>query len=215
MRKLLLENAGLKVSAILISVLLWFFVTSRGQSEMSFDIPLEFKNIPVGLGISNTSAKSVNVTVKGQERLMKGLKPTDIRVSIDLEKAKMGEASYHINSEDVRPPYAMSVTRIDPSTVRVRLDEAVAKMVKVKPVISGIPAPGYYVRAVDVVPKNILVHGLKAELRRVTEVRTDTMDISGLSETTMEELNIDTTGANVKPETAAVKVTVVIGGKGK
>ncbi|MDA8432289.1 MAG: CdaR family protein [Nitrospiraceae bacterium] len=215
MRKLLLENAGLKVSAILISVLLWFFVTSRGQSEMSFDIPVEFKNIPSGLGIASTSATSVNVTVKGQERLIKSLKPPDIRVSIDLGRAKMGEGSYHINNDDVRPPYAMSVTRIDPSTIRVRLDEAAAKMVKVKPAISGMPAPGYYVRAVEVVPKNILIRGLKSELRRITEVKTDTMDISGLSETTMQELNIDTSGANVKPETAAVKVTVVMGGKGK
>ena len=35
MKKLLTENLGLKISAVLISVFLWFFVTSRGQSEIS------------------------------------------------------------------------------------------------------------------------------------------------------------------------------------
>ncbi|MDA8104651.1 MAG: CdaR family protein [Nitrospiraceae bacterium] len=213
MRKLLLENAGLKISAILLSVLLWFFVTSRGQSEMSLQIPIEFKNIPVGLGIVNTSAKSVNVTVRGQERLMKSVKSSDIRVFIDLSKAKKGEGNYHINSDDVRLPYAMSVANVDPSAVKILLDETAVKSVRVDPVVSGTPEQGFYVKSVQVDPKTIVVRGLKTELRRIAEVKTDVMDISGMNETTTQELNIDVAGANIKPDTSTVKVTVVIGGK--
>jgi YbbR domain-containing protein len=215
MRKLFLENAGLKISAILLSVLLWFFVTSRGQSEMSLQIPIEFKNIPAGLGIVDASSKSVNVTVRGQERLMKSVKPSDIRVSIDLTKGKKGEGSYHINSDDVRMPYAMSVTSVDPSTVKVRLDETATKSVRVKAAISGIPEQGFYVNSVQVDPKTIVLQGLKAELKRLSEVKTDVIDISGMNKTTTQELNIDVGGANVKPEPASVRVTVIIGGEGK
>jgi YbbR domain-containing protein len=215
MRKLLLENAGLKISAILISVLLWFFVTSRGQSEMSFDIPIEFKNIPVELGIVGTSAKSVSVTFKGQERLIKSVRPSDIRVFVDLEKAKKGEESYHINNDDIKLPYAMSVTSVIPSTIKVRIDETAEKMVKVKPVISGVPEPGYYVQSVEVEPKSIQIRGLKSDLKRIEEVKTDTMDITGVHETMTQELNVDIAGANIRPEKASVRVTVVIGGKGK
>jgi YbbR domain-containing protein len=213
MKKLFLKNAGLKVSAILISVLLWFFVTSRGQSEMSFEIPVEFKNIPVGLGIAGASAKSVNVTIKGQERLMKSVKSSDIRVFVDLGTAKKGETSCRIGNDDVKLPYVMAVTHVDPSTIRVRLDETVAKMVRVKPVISGMPENGYFVKSVEVEPKSVLVHGLKSELRKITGVKTDTMDISGMKETTTEELNLDAMGASLRPEEATVRVTVVIGGK--
>ncbi len=46
MRKFFLENLGLKTAAVLLSMVLWIFVTSRGQSEISIDVPLEFKNIP-------------------------------------------------------------------------------------------------------------------------------------------------------------------------
>ncbi len=46
MKKFFFENLGLKIAAVLLSVVLWIFVTSRGQSEMSLDVPLEFKNIP-------------------------------------------------------------------------------------------------------------------------------------------------------------------------
>ena len=94
MKKLLTENIGLKISAVLISVFLWFFVTSRGQSEIAFDIPLEFKNIPADIGIVNASVKTVSVTVRGHERPMKNLKVSDVKVYVDLGKAKKGDGSF-------------------------------------------------------------------------------------------------------------------------
>ena len=41
MRKRLLENFGLKVTAVIMAIILWFFVISKGQSEISLDIPME------------------------------------------------------------------------------------------------------------------------------------------------------------------------------
>ena len=213
MKKLLFENLGLKVSAVLIAVLLWLFVTWRGQSEVSFEVPIEFKDVPVGLGIVSSSAKSSNVTVKGQDRIMKSLRPSDIRVLVDMGKARKGEGSYHINKDDVKLPYAMSVRSIDPSTIRVRLDETVTKTVPVRAPISGSPAPGFYIKSVEVEPKNIVIQGLKTEVRKIDEIGTDQMDISGINSTQTQELNLDMAGANIKPEREKVRVTVIIGGK--
>jgi len=213
MRKLLFENLGLKISAVLIAVLLWLFVTSRGQSEMSHEIPVEFKDVPVGLGIASTSAKMVNVTIKGQERVMKNIRPTDIRVFVDLSKARKGEGSFRISQDDVKLPYAMKIMNIEPSTLKVKLDETVTKLVTVNPVITGTPAKGFYIKAVEVEPKSIVVQGLKTEVRKIGEIRTEVMDISGVEETVTQELNIDASGANIKFEKDKARVTVVIGGK--
>jgi YbbR domain-containing protein len=212
MKKLLFENLGLKISAVLISVLLWLFVTSRGQSEMSLEIPVEFKDVPVGLGIASTSAKMVNVTIKGQERIMKNIRPIDLRVFVDLDKAKKGEGSFHISQDDVKRPYAMSVMKIEPSTVKVKLDETVTKQVTVNPVITGTPGKGFYIKAVEAEPKSVVIQGLNTEVRKIGEIRTETMDITGIEETTTQELNIDAAGANIKPEREKVSVTVVIAG---
>jgi len=213
MKKLLFENLGLKISAVLIAVLLWLFVTSRGQSEMSLEIPVEFKDVPVGLGIASTSAKMINVTIKGQERVMKNVRPTDVRVFIDLSKAKKGEGSFRMSQDDVKLPYAMKVMNIEPSTLKVKLDETVTKLVTVNPVITGTPGKGFYVKAVEVEPKSIVIQGLKTEVRKIGEIRTETMDISGIGETVAQELNVDASGANIKLEKDKVRVTVVIGGK--
>lgn len=213
MRTLVSENLGLKISAVLLSLLLWFFVTSRGQTEMSIEVNPEFKNVPAGLGIVNHTTRDVVVTIRGQERLMKSVKPSDVRVLVDLSKAKKGEGTYYINANDVRLPYAMTVTNVSPVSLKVMLDETISKTVKVTPVITGTPEEGYYVEAVVVEPRTVAIQGLKTETRKIKELRTEVMDISGLKETTTQELNIDTAGITVKPESNSVKVTVKIAGR--
>lgn len=209
MRKLLFENLGLKISAVLLSLILWFFVTSRGQSEMSIEIPVEFKNVPSELGIVSANVKTVNVTVKGQERLMKNIKTSDIRVFVDLDKAKKGEGTYYINKDDIKLPYAVSLMNITPSSLKIRLDETVTKNVMVKPSVTGVPEKGFYVSSVTVEPRNVIIYGLKSEIRKVNELRTEALDITGIKETVTQEVKIDTT-ANVKMDIDMVKIKVVI-----
>ncbi len=209
MRKLLFENLGLKISAVLLSLILWFFVTSRGQSEMSVEIPVEFKNVPSELGIVSANVKTVNVTVKGQERLMKNIKTSDIRVFVDLDRAKKGEGTYYINKDDIKLPYAVSLMNITPSSLKIRLDETVTKNVTVKPSVTGVPEKGFYVSSVTVEPRNVIIYGLKSEIRKVNELRTEALDITGMKETATQEVKINT-AANVKMDIDMVKIKVVI-----
>jgi YbbR domain-containing protein len=135
MKSRLLDNLGLKISAVLLAIFLWLFVTSRGLSELSFEIPIEFKNIPVGYGIASNINKTVQVTIRGQELMIKNIKSSDIRVMVNLSKAKEGEATYYITKEDIKLPYAAKVMNIQPSSLKLRLDEMVTKAVKIKPAV--------------------------------------------------------------------------------
>jgi YbbR domain-containing protein len=215
MKKLVSNNLGLKISAILLSIFLWLFVTSRGQSEMSLEIPLEFKNIPVGLGIAVSSAKTGVVTIKGQERLMKNLKPSDLRVFVDLGKAKKGDGIYYVGKDDIKLPYAMSVMSISPSSLKIRIDETVEKPLLVRPSIVGAPEKGFYVKSIDVEPRSVIIQGLKTEVRKVNALTTEPLDITGANETVTQELNIDLAGINVHSDSGSVKVRVVIAGRKK
>ena len=213
MKRLLFENSGLKISALLLSVFLWLFVTWRGQSEISLEVPPEFKNVPVGLGIVSNSARTVVVTIRGQERLMKNLKPSDIRVFVDLAKAKKGEGIYHISKEDIKLPYAMSVINILPSSLKIRVDETVSKTVMIKPAITGVPEKGFSVRSIEMAPRSVTVHGLRTEMRKVNALNTEVLDITGLNESVSQELNIDFGGANITADVSTVKLKVVITGR--
>ncbi|OGW44128.1 MAG: hypothetical protein A2Y66_07465 [Nitrospirae bacterium RBG_13_41_22] len=211
MRKLFLENFGLKLAALLLSIVLWIFVTSRGQSEISLDVPLEFKNIPSSLEIVNNTAKVVSLTIKGYERIVRNIKQQDISVSVDMSKAKKGENIYYLDRNEVRLPRAVTVTKIIPSSVKVVIEDTITKPVTVKPVIVGYPESGYYVKSVTVVPQTVVIEGLRSEVRKITTIRTEPMDVTGFRESFEQNLKLDLTGKNIRIKMIDVKMKVVIG----
>lgn len=210
MRKLFLENLGLKIAAVFLSVVLWIFVTSRGQSEISIDIPLEFKNIPTGLEVVSHSVKVISLNINGQERLIKNIKPSDIRVYVDLSKIKKGESIYHITRDDIKLPHAITVINIRPSSVKVITEETIIKTVKVMPVIIGDPEKGYFVKSIEVVPQTVVIEGIRSEVKKVNNIKTEPLDITGVNETLTQDLKLDLRGANIRTRVNDIKVNVVI-----
>lgn len=212
MRDLIFGNFSLKVSALMIALFLWLFVTWRGQSEISLEVPVEFKNVPAGYGIAATSTKEVNVTIRGQERLMKSLQPADVRIFVDLTNAKAGDSTYYINKDDITLPYAMSVLNVAPSSVRLDIGKMVTKSVRIRPTVIGIPPNGYFIKSIEVQPQNVDIQGLEASVRRIRELRTDVIDVSKMTATTEKNVGINGAGANVKVNVDNVKVTIVLSG---
>lgn len=215
MKKIILENLGLKLTAVFLSIVLWIFVTSRGQSEISFDVPIEFKDIPLGLEIVNHSVKVISLNMRGQERLLKNTKPADISVSLDLSKAKKGESTYYVHREDIRLPHAITVTNINPSNVKVTTEETVKKTVKVIPLVTGEPEKGFSVKSVAVIPRTVEIDGIRPEIARINALKTEPLDVTGMNETFTQDLKLDLTGRIVRTKTATVTVQVVIEARGK
>lgn len=210
MKHPIFKNLGLKITAILLSVLLWIFATSRGLSEIALDVPLEFKNIPAGLELMYYDVKSVSLNIKSQERLIRTIRPTDIRVWIDLTKAKKGEGIYAINTNNISLPLTVTVKNITPSSVKVLLEESVSRTVRVKPIVVGIPERGYYVKSISVVPQTVDIEGASSKIRKVDTVKTEPLDITGRSETLTKDLKLDVSGMNIRTRVDEVMVKVVI-----
>ena len=215
MKKMVHENFGLKVTAVFLAIVLWVFVTSRGQSEISLDVPIEFTDIPPGLEIVNHSVKVISLNMRGQERLLKNIKPADIRVSLDLSKAKKGESTYYIHREDVRLPHAVTVANLNPSSVKVTTEETVRKTVRVIPVVTGEPERGSTVRSVSVIPPSVEIEGIRPEIARINSLKTEPLDITGMNETFTQDLKLDLTGRVVRTNNSTVTVQVLIEARGK
>ncbi len=215
MKKIFTENLGLKIASVFLSIVLWIFVVSRGQSEMPVDIPLEFKNIPSGLELVNQSAKTISLNIRGQERFLKSVKLSEIRVSIDLGKAKRGESLYYINREDIKLPRAITVTNINPTSIKVITEETVSKTVKVLPVITGEPERGYYIKSVDVMPQSVVIEGIKSEVIRIGNIKTEPLDITGFKESFAQDVKLDLAGRNIRTNTSNITLKLVIGVRGR
>ncbi|MCL0040259.1 CdaR family protein [Thermodesulfovibrionales bacterium] len=125
MKKKTSSNVALKIFSIVLAISLWLFVTYGGKSEMVIDAPIGFENIPDRLELLKQNIEEATLTIKGHERLLENLRPTDIRIAIDLTDAKKGEAIYYIDEGAVVAPRAIKILRIQPYYVKVILNEAV------------------------------------------------------------------------------------------
>lgn len=210
MKRRLLENFGLKVTAVIMALILWFFVISKGQSEISLDIPMELKNMPQGLESIKQGVKSVNVSLKGQDRILRNIKPSDVRVHVDLSKAKKGKGIYYINKDDVKIPPTINITGITPSSVWIVLEETIIKTVPVQAIIAGSPKEGYVVSSVEIVPKDAAIEGVRTETGKVKFLRTEPVDIADADKTFTQTVRIDMAGRNIRTDMQEVSVKIVI-----
>jgi YbbR domain-containing protein len=209
-KRLLFDNLGMKIAAVLLSVVLWFYVTSRGQSEIPLEVPVELKNIPVGLEIVNNGYKKVSLYIKGQERIIRTVKPSDVRLSLDLSKTKSGENIFYIHGEDIQLPHGITVTSINPSSLKIITEKTVSKTVRVIAVVTGEVLRGNRIHSINVDPTMITAEGISSEMRKLKSMKTEPLDVTGLAESVVQELKIETKGKNIRTNPDTVRVTVEI-----
>ncbi|MDX9715573.1 MAG: CdaR family protein [Dissulfurispiraceae bacterium] len=210
MKKLFTDNIGLKVVSALLAVFLWFFVTYRGQSEMVVEAPVEFKNVPKAAEILKQSLKDVRLNIRAQENVLKDIRPMDIRVLVDLAGLSRGDHTLYFDKSSVAAPRGVEVLRIDPASVRVTLDESVRKSVPVKPYIIGRPESGFKVRSVNINPSAVEIEGPRVEISKISILRTEPIDLTGLDSKINQSIKINANGRNVRLTIPETVVTIDI-----
>jgi hypothetical protein len=121
LRKYILANAGLKILALCVSVLLWTTYTSEPFAEVGFQVPLEFTSIPSQLEISGDVPTTVHVRVRGRPVLLQRMTPADLNIRIDLKDGREGDSLVRITPDMIDAPYGASVVRVSPSEFHVSL----------------------------------------------------------------------------------------------
>ncbi len=210
MKKILFSNLGIKILSVVLAISLWIFVTYRGRSEMAVDAPIAFKNVPKGLELLRESAKMVTLNLRGHERLLKSLRPMDINVVIDLSNAKRGETTYYLDKNAVIVPATVDILRVEPTSVRVVIDESMVKTLPVKASIIGAPEKGFRIASVDVKPSTVTVEGARTELARMAVLRTEAVDVGGLDSDVRETVRLNINDRNIRTRTPEVTVSIVI-----
>ncbi len=207
-KRILTENLTIKIISIALAVFLWFFVTFKGQTELSLEVPLEFKNIPSEMEVLKQSVKKITVSISARERILRGILQNDIRVVVDLSNIKLGENSIPLTKSSVKLPRGVEILRIEPSSVKLYLDKKEQKVVPVKAVIVGKPQKGFIVNSVEVNPSSINIEGAKKELDKIRLIKTELIDIEGIKDDFTIQAKIDPEGKIFRSDRDTVYVTV-------
>ncbi len=211
LRGALTKNLGLKLLALAFSTALWFLVVGEKVSEMGLLVPLRFKGIPQDMVVTKSSPEDVEVIVAGPKMFINNLSPSEIKLAIDLSKAKEGINKYRIFPQDVKAPGGVDVVRVRPQTVYIELERLVTVSLPVKARLEGSPPSGVHIEAVTVEPEVVQVTGLKKDIEKLKEVYTIGIDVSKIAVTTSIPVMIEPGGAairEVKPDIVVVHIKV-------
>lgn len=207
----LLENWLLKLISLAFAIVLWFFVMSERKLEVAHIVPIEYTGLAQELIIANEVPNSVAVRISGPRALLMNLSPGDISLSVDLKGLSAGVTSFKRLEESLNLPSSLKVTRISPSYVDVKLERIRDKRVPVVVALNGTPAAGFKVAETQVTPTRILVTGAESELKSVSDVPTEGIDLTGVRESFSQTVALSYLGNYTKlKEIKTVEVQVII-----
>jgi len=140
--------------------------------------------MPDDLEISSENIPSAQIRVRGPERLVRQLQPSDVHEEIDLTGIKPGERTFDLNKNQVSLPYKLQAAQIVPSQIHLLFDKRTTRSVPVRPRVIGTFATGYSIGQVKSDPETIEIVGPKKSVDSVESAITDPIDVSGLIDRT-------------------------------
>lgn len=178
-RRYVAHNLGLKVISLLLAVGLWLAVSRDPMAEVGVEVPVEFHHIPENLEISSEAIPQAQIRVRGPERIIHRLRPTDVHAEIDLRSIKPGEHTFDLTAEQINKPHGLDVVQIVPSQFHLDFDARLTRQVPVRPRVVGSFARGYEIGEVQTDPPTVSIVGPKRRVETVEAAITDPIDVSG------------------------------------
>ncbi len=181
MLKLITENWALKLISLVFALMLWFFIMGERRLEVSYRVPLELQNLPRELMVANEIPSMVDVRISGPRTLLMKVSPNDISITVDLTGLRPGLTSFRRLEERLNLPSGLRVTRLSPSFIDVRLERIQQKTVPITISLTGEPMTGFQVGSVRAVPDQVVIEGSENELKNISNVTTDEIDLDGVN----------------------------------
>lgn len=180
--KWLFNNPGYKLLAAGVALLLWGVSHGTNPIERGFDVGLTLQGVPEDLVVTGQSSDAVNIRVEGSRAALRSLSVADVEYVVDLSGARAGVTRHEVDAESVERPRGAQIVSRSPASIDFTLERRGTKAVTVREDLAGEPAEGFEVAAVQVTPPRVWITGPEREVRRLREVVTETVDLTGIDE---------------------------------
>jgi YbbR domain-containing protein len=178
-RRHLLHNLGLKLTASLLAIGLWLAVASNPSSEVALSVPIILRSMPADVEVSSEKIPEAQVRIRGPERVIRRLQASDVHVEIDVSGVKPGERTFDL-TRAISVPDRLEVAQVVPSEVHLVFDTRTVRRVPVKPRVTGTFATGYEIGQIESDPVDVELIGPKKQIDVIESAVTDPIDVTGV-----------------------------------
>jgi hypothetical protein len=180
-RKILLENLGTKLVALVAALFLFKIATSETVREQEFEMPIYVSASPAGRVIFSQLPASLKVRIRGDPEHVTSALASRPSLALDLSGfEESGTFTFTEEAIETILGEGIRVTSISPSSITVSFDKVEERTVPVRIEIARYPGPSYFIRddGKKVNPATVKVSGPSRVLEKVGEVLTEAIDLS-------------------------------------
>jgi YbbR domain-containing protein len=194
---------GVLILAVAISIFIWAVAQGTSSDHISFDVPIELTAVDEGLVVTDQSADSVNVRLRGSRAALRNLEQDALKYRVDARGGKPGVAVYEVDVDTIEHPTGSSFVGYSPSKIQVRFEKRGRKAVEVRAEVVGTPAPGFHLAGIEIVPDKVWLEGARSQVMRLSEVVTESIDVAGLAASEKRQVRLVLGGGTVWVEESA------------
>ncbi len=180
-RKIFFEDWALKLTALGITLALWFVVTGLSTpTTRRITVPLNLTTAS-NAQISSSPQQEVEIEISGDKRRIEQINRSELTATVDLTESPMGDRVVLLEPDSVYVPLPQGVklTVVAPSRIVVSLEAVEERELEVRAETRGSPPPGFELYGLTVIPPKVTVRGPASVMSSLDLVKTDKVDISG------------------------------------
>lgn len=215
LRKTFLEDWGLKLLALVITLALWLAVTGQNK-PVTLRVPgvqLNFLRHE-GLEISNELPSTIEVVLTGSPVKLDQIRPRDLVATVDISDQKPGERIVRLSRDRVQMdlPEGVTLQGFHPATIPIRLEPRVDAQLDVEVKFEGTLPEGYELGSVTANPAKVRLRGPADRISALHKAMTETVWLDGKKESfnlSNVAINIPDPRVDVVDPTVEIRVEIV------
>lgn len=210
--RLLFENLGLKLVALLLGIVVYLHVYTDRTASMVVSFPLQIDDLADSLTIAGTPPPPVLAELRGTGKQLIRLRLTEPRLKVSLARVGAGRFQRAVTVEDL-PLMAsdrLEVVRlIGPTILDVEVDRLLVRVLPVAARVTGVPNPAFAWNG-DVLldPAEVSVRGPRRSIVEIDSIRLAPVRLDAKRDTARAIVGPDSLppGCTIDPTLVRVRV---------
>ncbi|MEP6743074.1 MAG: CdaR family protein [bacterium] len=215
LRRVFLEDWGLKLLALVITLALWLAVTGQNTpvTLRVSGVQLNFLRHE-GLEISNELPSTIEVVLTGSPGKLDRIGPRDLVATIDISDQKPGERIVRLSRDRVQMdlPEGVTLQGFHPATLPIRLEPRLETQLDVEVKFEGTLPEGFELASYTATPAKVRLRGPADRINALHKALTETVWLDGKKESfnlSNVAINIPDPRVDVLDPTVDIHVEIV------
>ncbi len=179
------HNLRLKLAAVGMASMLWLLFAYRVETvQRTYEVPIEYRGLPSNWYLQDPKPISARVELSGSERAFDDVKPSQLKISVDLNHVQEGAQQVALTASEINVPTGVNVSDFEPHALRLKAHRLVKTQLPVRAHLQGNVAPGFKLDKIVTEPGRVEVQIPQYMQGYVNELPTEAINVNGLHQST-------------------------------